>query len=301
MRAHSCMPTLLAVLVALLLVVVAVADDRSPLRVGIVTDVHAHDLDSPVEGKFMSHTAERLGAFVDAMNAWPADLVIQLGDFVNGWVVLGVDPGDPARIPEILAWADGIYAGFDGPRYHVIGNHDVYNLSKEQYVSITGMQRGYYSFGAGAYHFVVLDVQYSEDGSDLAHTYTGVAGAVPDGQIDWLRDDLATADRPTIVCVHQRIDVDDPRWGRPLVQNADLLRSVLSASGRVVAVFQGHDHANAHSIIDGIHYITFEALVDQHTPPSWGHVTLDPDGCTVTIEGVGDQADYVLPYPCPNG
>jgi hypothetical protein len=72
------------------------------LQIGIVADVHAHDLDSPLEGKMMTSYPERLGAFVNAMNAWPADLIIELGDFVNGWVVLGVEPGDPYRIPQIL-------------------------------------------------------------------------------------------------------------------------------------------------------------------------------------------------------
>jgi len=283
--------------VLLLFAAAGSADAEEPLRIGIVTDVHAHDLDSPLEGKFMSSTAERLGAFVNAMNAWPADLVIQLGDFVNGWVVLGTDPGDPSRIPQILAWADGIYAGFSGPRYHVIGNHDLYNLDKTQFLSITGTRRTYDSFDAGAYHFVILDVQYDDSGADLAHTYTGVAGAVPEPEIEWLREDLAATDRPTIVCVHQPLDVFDPRWGRSLVRNADLVRSVLATSGRVIAVFQGHEHRNAHSVIDEIHYVTFEALVDQRTPPSWAHVTLDPAARTITIDGVGDQADLVLRYP----
>ena len=96
------------------------------VRIGLITDTHAHDLDSPLEGKWMSHTGERLSAFTTAMNAWEPDFVIELGDFINGWVVLGADPGDPARIPDILAWADGLYNKFDGPAYHVIGNHDLY-------------------------------------------------------------------------------------------------------------------------------------------------------------------------------
>ncbi len=54
------------------------------LQIGIVTDVHAHDLNSPLEGKMMTSYPERLDAFIDAMTAWPADLVIELGDFVNG-------------------------------------------------------------------------------------------------------------------------------------------------------------------------------------------------------------------------
>ena len=274
----------------------SLADASEVVRFGLIADVHAHDTDSPLEGKLMTHTEERLAAFTAAMNAWAPDFVVELGDFVNGWVVLGADPGDPARIPEILAWADGLYAAFDGPRYHVIGNHDVYNLDKEQYRSILGITSTYYSFDVGAYHFVVLDVQFAEDGSDLAHTYTGVAGFVPEPELDWLRGDLAASDRPTVVFVHQMLDVYIEAWGRALVANQPEVQAVLAQDGDVIAVFQGHDHDNVHNEIEGIHYVTFEALVDQGTPPSWARISLDPSARTIVIVGEGDQADYVLGY-----
>jgi hypothetical protein len=266
------------------------------VRFGLIADVHAHDTDSPLEGKWMTHTEERLTAFTNAMNAWGSDFVIELGDFVNGWVVLGADPGDPARIPDVLAWADGLYATFEGPRYHVIGNHDVYNLDKDQYKATLGVDSTFYSFDVGAFHFVVLDVQFAEDGTDLAHTYTGVGGFVPAAELDWLRGDLAGSDAPTIVCVHQMLDQYIEEWGRALVLNQPEIQAVLAEDGDVIAVFQGHDHDNAYHLINGIHYVTFEALVDQGTPPSWASITLDPSARTITIIGVGDQASYVLEY-----
>lgn len=266
------------------------------VRFGLIADVHAHDTDSPLEGKWMTHTEERLTAFTNAMNAWRSDFVIELGDFVNGWVVLGADPGDPARIPAVLAWADGLYATFEGPRYHVIGNHDVYNLDKDQYKATLGVDSTFYSFDVGAFHFVALDVQFAEDGTDLAHTYTGVGGFVPAAELDWLRGDLAGSDAPTIVCVHQMLDQYIEEWGRALVLNQPEIQAVLAEDGDVIAVFQGHDHDNAYHLIDGIHYVTFEALVDQGTPPSWASITLDPSARTITIIGVGDQASYVLEY-----
>lgn len=272
----------------------ALGGQNDLVRIGLFTDLHAHDLDSPVEGKWMSHTEERLTAFVEAMNARKPDFVIELGDFVNGWVVLGVRPGSPDRIPDVLAWAEALYARFDGPRYHVIGNHDVYNLDKDQYLSIIGRERTYDSFDVGGYHFVILDVQFSEDGADLSHTYTGVAGFVPPRELEWLEVDLASSDRPTVVFVHQMLDTPPDIWGRYLVANQPEIQDLLAEDGDVVAVFQGHDHANAHNVIDGIHYITFEALVDQDSPPSWAYVTLDGGAHKITIVGEGEQASYDL-------
>jgi len=266
------------------------------VRFGLVADIHAHDLDSPLEGKWMSHTEERMTSFTTAMNEWRPNFVVELGDFVNGWVVLGTPPGDPARIPDILAWADKLYDQFDGPAYHVIGNHDVYNLNKTQYLEVLEMDAAYYSFDTGSYHFVVLDVQYAEDGTNLAHTYTGVAGFVPEIELEWLRADLQASEQPTIVFVHQMLDDFIGEWGRPTVLNQVELQQLFAEDGDVIAVFQGHDHDNVHNVIDGIHYVTFEAMVDQDTPPTWARISLDPSLQSIVIEGTGVQASYELSY-----
>ncbi len=93
---------LLAALVGAAALSAGATQTPSVVRFGLFTDLHAHDIDSPLDGKWMTHTAERLNAFTDAMNADSVDFVIELGDFINGWVVFGADPGDPARIPSIL-------------------------------------------------------------------------------------------------------------------------------------------------------------------------------------------------------
>ena len=268
------------------------------LKVGIVTDIHAHDTDSPGEGKIMTDYPERLGAFVDATNGWPADLVIELGDFVNGNFVFGPPPGDPARIVAILDDAEGIYAMLDAPRYYVLGNHDVYDLSKEEFVEHTGCTFTYGSFDADGYHFVILDAQYNKDGEDLDHVGWVVQGYIPEVQLEWLKGDLAETEKPTIVCVHQRLDVDvDFLSGNaPEIRNNKDVQRILEESGVVIAVFQGHDHENAYTLINGIHYIEFDQLVNEESEPSWAYVTLDPDARTITIVGEGEQADLELTY-----
>ena len=265
----------------------------SSVSFGVFTDLHAHDIDSPLEEKWMTHTAERLALFTDAMNAQAVDFVVELGDFVNGWIVFGADPGDPSRIPGILAWADGLYGAFAGPRYHVVGNHDVFNLDKEEIQRVLGLPSTSSSFDAGPFHFVLLDAQFGPDGSSLATTYSGVAGFIPTAELAWLRDDLAAhADRPTIVFVHQMLNAYIEEWGRPLVANQPDVVRTLEEAGNVVAIFQGHDHRAAHEVVGGIHYITLAALVDRGTPPAWATVTLDAATATARIEGVGLQPSF---------
>lgn len=78
--------------------------------------------------------------------------------------------------------------------------------------------------------------------------------------------------------------------------NAAEVKKVLTDSHVVIAVFQGHDHTSAYSLIDGIHYVTFAALVDEGTPPSWAQVTLDPAGRTIDIVGTGVETNRNLTY-----
>ncbi len=288
---------LVALLVAPLLADEPVSTD--PLRIGIFADLHAHDTNSPVEGHVYTNYGQRLQAFVDAMNAWPADLVIELGDFINGRYVMPPLYGDLERIAGILEEVEAIYATFNGPRYYVLGNHDMYDLSKEEFLDRVACDSTYGSFDAGGYHFVILDAQYNKKGEDFSHAFWVVQGNVPQAQLDWLQEDLSTTDKSTVMCIHQPLDWDfSPLAGGPPISNHKAVQAVLAESGVVIAVFQGHEHENAYSLIDGIHYVTFEELLDhtEATPASWAAVTLDPISRTITVRGEGNQADLDLEY-----
>ena len=283
----------------LLAVYVAVGASAAPLRIGIFADLHAHDTNSPLDQFEMVDWAGRLEACVDAMNAWPADLMIELGDFINGRFVLGAELGDPERIPTILSAADAAYAGFDGPRYYVLGNHDLSDLTKDAFLSLVDAEASTLSFDANGYHIVLLDAQYRADGTDRGKEFWYMQGFVPPLVLDWLRNDLASTELPTIVCLHQRLDLEfEIRHGGPEVLNHDEVRAVLVEDGDVIAVFQGHDHQGGYSHIDGIHYVTFTALIGRigGKPPTWAFVTLDPTMRTVEIVGEREQEDLFLKY-----
>jgi alkaline phosphatase len=68
---------------------------------------------------------------------------------------------------------------------------------------------------------------------------------------------------------------------------------VLEASGKVLAVFQGHSHNNDYNDIAGIHYCTLVAMVEGSGPENNGYsvMNLASDG-TIRIQGFRKQADY---------
>jgi hypothetical protein len=46
------------------------------------------------------------------------------------------------------------------------------------------------------------------------------------------------------------------------VNNADTIRTILETNGNVTHVFQGHKHEGGYTRINGIHYITFQAMLN---------------------------------------
>jgi hypothetical protein len=193
------------------------------------------------------------------MNDKKVDFLVELGDFK--------DQGKPAAEEETLKYLtaiEGVYRQFRGPRYHVLGNHDVDSISKQQFVGRvenTGIASGatFYSFDLKGFHLVVLDANHKADGSDYDHgNFNWTDTNIPPNQLAWLKQDLAASSKPVIAFVHQQLDVS----GSTGVRNAAEVRRVLEKSKRAIAVFQGHHHAGHYSLIEGIHYYTLKAMVD---------------------------------------
>jgi hypothetical protein len=230
---------------------------RPQLRFGMVTDVHYADEAARGERHYRESLA-KMSECVGLMNAQKVDFMIELGDFK--------DQGEPARERYTLRYLETIeklFRKFKGPRYHVLGNHDMDSLSKQQFQSrITnkGIPGGstYYSFDSRGLHLVVLDANYTTGGSGYDHgNFDWKDANIPAVELDWLRADLASTALPVIVFVHQQLDGEDDHC----VRNAEQVRQVLQDNHRVLAVFQGHKHSGQYSYIEHIHYYTLKAMV----------------------------------------
>lgn len=99
---------------------------ESTVTFGIISDVHA--------------SARRLQEFVDDMNAWMPDFIIQDGDY--------------ATTPTIEEYVEleAVYTTSMVPYYYVIGNHDKASL----FLDNTEASELYYSFDLADFHFIVL-------------------------------------------------------------------------------------------------------------------------------------------------
>ncbi|MCL5279067.1 MAG: metallophosphoesterase [Planctomycetes bacterium] len=231
---------------------------RSAVRFGIVTDCHYADAD-PVGTRFYRESLGKLAECVDRMNTEKVDFLVELGDFK--------DENRPPVEEKTLAYlhkVETVFRRFHGRRYHVLGNHDMDSTSKQQFlrrVENTGIEadRSYYSFDAEGLHCIVLDANYRSDGSDYDHgNFDWTDANIPACELDWLRQDLAASGGPAAVFSHQMLD----GTGAVYVKNAAAVRQILAASGKVLAVFQGHHHPGAYSHIHGIHYYTLKGMIE---------------------------------------
>ncbi len=201
---------------------------RKPLRLALISDVHQDVMhDGPA----------RLEVFLAKAREWKVDGIMEMGDFCT-------------PKPENRAFAD-LFEGFEGPKFHIIGNHEMDGgFKREQVVEYHKMPGRYYSFDLGGIHGVVLD------GNDVPAGHKGgYPSFIADDQIAWLEADLAKTELPVFVFSHQSLE-------RPTcIGSQEKVRGVIEAAKRgdgsrkVAACLNGHFHLDHAREIGGIPYI----------------------------------------------
>jgi predicted phosphodiesterase len=231
---------------------------RGIARLGIVTDSHYADADT-IGSRYYRHSLDKMNECVELMNEKKVNFLIELGDFKDQ-----NNPGVEQKTLTYLVAIEKVFQNFKGPTYHVLGNHDMDSISKEQFltnVKNTSIDpsKSYYSFDFNGVHFVVLDANYKADGTDYDHgNFNWTDANIPPAELNWLKQDLTATRGPAIVFIHQLLDGTGPVY----VNNAADIRQILEQSGKVTAVFQGHHHEGSYSYIEGIHYYTLKAMVE---------------------------------------
>ena len=237
------------------------AEEKPLVRFGLVTDPHSGRMEStkpPGEVRAFRESPEKMREFVSVMNARKVDFVVELGDFTE---CHGRRQDTITALDEI----ECVFRGFEGPRYHVIGNHDVQGLPREEivnHISNTGIEksRTYYSFVRGGVTFAVLDLGFFADGTAMM---PGKAdwrkGHLSPEQWKWFDEVLESAKGPVVTFSHWRLDPKG-RGGLEAL-DAGRMREVFVRSGKVRASFCGHHHYGDYGVWDGIGYYCQRAMV----------------------------------------
>ena len=266
------------------------------VRFGVITDVHQD---------VMHDGHERLERFVEAMQLANVDFIIQLGDFC-------------VPHPRNSGFME-IWKSFQGPRYHVLGNHDMDGGYQRQHtVQYYQMPDRFYTFDAGPIRGIVLDT------NDPGGSATGYKKYIAKDQIQWLEEQLAQSDRP--VCLFLHHPLDEPKG----IENRREVRAVLekaqSRSSNILAVFSGHYHEDYHHLVQQVRYLqinsasyvwlgeagareTWDPLIHKKHPslrsvaaykdPLWALVTIDFSSNQLIVQG--RQSQWVGPNPWERG
>lgn len=265
---------------------------------GIVADVHK-DL--------IPDANHRLEIFINKANENKVDFIIQMGDFCFA----------KSKNKEFL----NIWEQYKGPKYHILGNHDMDKNSKEEVLDFWGMPKTYYSYDFRDYHFIVLDANFLyQDGKFIdynnANFYvdSGIRTFINDEQIEWFKADLEATKLPVIVLSHQNL------WRS--VKNRLILQHIIeNQKEKVICCLSGHSHLDFHYQKNDINYIGINSMSyqwsDKYTTterfpkelykqygnlhhiaaykdPLYAFATLNPKG-TMNIEGV--KSEWMPPSP----
>ena len=244
------------------------------LRLALVTDIH-HG--APKLTKRSDLALPLLHQFIDFANEWGADMVVDLGDRISD--------KDNHTDRELTADVAGAFQRVGVPRRHIVGNHDQEFMSRAEGEELLGTSLASESVDVNGYHLVFWQagVQY-----DRHQGFT-----LLEGDIDWLEQDLAATDMPTIVFTHVPLDgalmtgnyYFEANQHCAQYDETPEIRRVLREAGKVVLCVAGHVHWNKANTVDGIPYISLQSLTESFTTDS------EPTGAWSTIE-IGEDIHW---------
>ena len=178
------------------------------------------------------------------------DRVICLGDLTDAE---DTKAKEEANMAEIAA----LFKEFAMPITVVMGNHDAYVFTAEEFYALLGGCEPVDVHEDGK-HLLFLDTNYTAAGVRYApHGFHWDDVGLPDP--DALRRQLAALEGDVYLFMHQNIDPAIPAADHRLA-NADRVCAILEQSGKVRAVYQGHYHWGNRSRQGGIDYITLPAM-----------------------------------------
>lgn len=285
-------------------------NERAAFRFVYFPDTHLRDEFGSAEG-----LAAALQA-VERLQPRPA-FILTGGDLCHDLRALDLAPAQRRANLFVEIWR----ANTSLPSYHMLGNHDPAGWGAGEVPEdhpdyafglmqrVLGLERRYYSFDHGGWHFVVLDnVHLTTPGKHV--------GYVDEDQLAWLREDLRQSrGRPAIVAMHvppltasefltsrASQDAEKGQWRLGFDRMSRNPGELLAALGEsdVRAILSGHLHLVERLELSGHTFLCAGSVSGQQwmgprrgrdTPEGFGVLDLKPDGTfDWTYQAFGWQA-----------
>lgn len=225
--------------------------------------------------------------------------IVNLGDIIDGHEGEGAEEKDKTDLALVL----DAFTALDMPKYHVLGNHCVWNLGCKYVASQLGMPSRFYDVPIKpGWRFVFLD------GTDLSlmrdshsfeeakeyfklHSHRNLEdwnGGFSVKQKQWLRQIVKNAkqnkEKLILFCHWPLLNLWTQDFESSLLWNAEDVLELLDPE--VVFLFMsGHMHENGYKFHKGIHHITLGAVVT--TFEGHAHAVVHVSDDCVDVEGFG--------------
>lgn len=203
--------------------------------------------------------------FIERFFSVPADLYVSVGDLTNY--------GQPEELEEIYALIDEQHKPF----VHVLGNHDVYGLTRKEVLAITRQPR-YHARMTDEVALAFIDTAKEQDFNDWG-------GTIDPEQLEWLCGIVEKSDeRPLIVFGHHPVHATTTNSSQDkLCIHPDIpVWNVLSNSQANGLYVHGHNHFNSIAEREQWHFLQIAAVLDQQAVR-----VIDVNQDRITVETIG--------------
>jgi calcineurin-like phosphoesterase family protein len=225
------------------------------MKIAIITDIHHGP---------QSHTKEagwdglpHLRHFIDRAIERDVDLVLDLGDHIS-------DTDHDADIRAATELAD-IFKTFPGKRVHILGNHDVNNLSITENEEIFGQSMASSIHDLGEIRMIAWQPDVKIEMG------TGFSNA--ELHLEWLVDALNADERPAIIATHVPLSGHSQNGNYYFERNAHyssypdhaVVRRAVEATGKAAMWLSGHVHWNTVTNVGNVQHVTIQSLSERFT------------------------------------
>ncbi len=291
------------VLFAVLVVILLAGGCSKTVKFGVVADVQYYS-GKPLETRYYSASLDKLKEALTQFNKENVQFVVNLGDTID----TNIRSFD-AVMP--------LFKSLKAPVYQVVGNHDfgVGTGEEEKVLPALGLEDTYYAFSRENWLFVILNgfelrFPFPEDGTlakESEALYTRLRaegkenaqrwnGGIGSEQLGFLDRHLSQADmsgKNAVVVCHFPVL---PESGGNLWNDFEII-ALLAKHPSVKVYFCGHNHEGDYVFRNGIHYLTFQGMVETPDQNAFAVVTLEKEA--IRVQGFGREPSRILELKKP--
>jgi len=234
---------------------------------GVFNDVHASDqCNNPSSNRYCSEWETKLDLVISKFNGMLCkgfDFSVSNGDFTDEE---GCGNACAETKDQVIATLQAQVSKINNliaKHHYCLGNHELFKLTKDEFMSYVGMEDKYYYVDVGSsFRIIILDAQYDPATNEDRGAENYSVGHIPPSERDWLENEALNTSRRCIVFCHQLLCAGGDFSSNYYVDNAEEIRSILENAGNVIAVINAHLHQNYYEVTNGIPYFVTEAHVD---------------------------------------